>query len=163
MNTLQHDLLTDVDVLLAIGIGVEAFPNDTNEIKRYVKQINNDKLNLKSKGFSKQYAKQKLEQMIPQTVENLISKSKNIRYEYTVHNYTIDNINLGDTVVRLSFNTNNKNLIGMHIIQSLYSKIFKLENAIFLIASLDNTLMTQAEQEIIDKYNAADAGMDMVY
>lgn len=63
-----------------------------------------------------------------------ILESKLIRYEYEAINYKIDGVKIGDFNIRISFDLSKVNLIGMHIIKELYTKIFSFHNQTFLLA-----------------------------
>lgn len=78
-------------------------------------------------------------------------KSKNVRFEYMAHNYTIDGVAIGDIHVRVSFNTEHKNLIGMQIIRNLYTKIFCMEEHVFIIAARNKALSDHMEKEFLNK------------
>lgn len=151
LNTLQYELLTDIDIPLLLGSGIESSLDDVDQFKKYVKAINIKKEELRNANISKSDARKILDEIFSKNpdVLKLIYESKNIRYAYEVKDYAIDNMNIGDITVKLSFNTQNKNLIGMHIIEKLYTKIFRLDNNIILIASLDNSLLNKEEKRII--------------
>jgi len=51
----------------------------------------------------------------------LLDNSPNIRFEYLAVNYTIDGVLIGNFHV---------NLIGMHIIKELYTKIYAINNKV---------------------------------
>ena len=76
-------------------------------------------------------------------------KSKNVRFEYMAHNYTI--VASGDIHVRVSINTEHKNLIGMQIIRNLYTKIFCMEEHVFIIAARNKALSDHMEKELLNK------------
>ncbi len=155
IKDLEHEALTDVDVMLAIGVGVESNNEQTKNVRKYIRQINKIKEQLKQQGKSKSDSKNILKRKITPKIENIISNSKNVRYEYIAHNYSIDGVEIGDIYIRLSFHTEHKNLIGMHIIKKLYTKIFSVDTSIFMIATLDRALSYIAEKEIIENYKTS--------
>lgn len=148
LNTLQHDLLTDIDIPLAMGAGIESSLKTSDKIKECIANINNKKGQLKRQSISKCDAKKILENYINAETENILSTSKNVRYECKVENYMIDDMIIGDTVIRLSFNTENKNLIGMNIIKEIYTKILSLDGKVHLIAAMNKDLADNAEKEL---------------
>lgn len=150
---LEHEALTDVDVALTMGVGVESSAKQTKNIRKYIKGINNLKEQLKKTGNSKEVCRSELEKKIPPKIESILNKSKNVRYEYIAYGYSIDGVTIGDISIRVSFSTDQKNLIGMHIIKKLYTKIFSINDDTFMVSALDNISVENVEKNIIGNYN----------
>lgn len=154
LSDLEHAALMDVDVILAVGAGIESNVSHTKKIRNYVKQINGLKEQLKQCDKSKADCRKVLEMNITPEIEDALSKSKNVRYEYIAHNYSINGMTIGDTNIRLSFCTDHKNLIGMHIIRNLHTKIFSIDSDIFMVSALDNSSLDDAEKEICNAFES---------
>lgn len=124
----QLDLLYDKSIKLNVSRGVEAQSINTQDIELLVNKINA----IKESNLTVEEAIDS--NKITDNEINDILISKNVRYEVTVRNYTIANLNLGDIQVRLAFNLGKTNLIGMHIIKELCTYVFNYKNNNILIA-----------------------------
>lgn len=140
IDDLKKELLYDINVNLFIGLGVESKGINISDIKRYVNKVNNLKQQLVNKGVPKDKAEEVLRKHITTEIETAILSSKMVRYEYLASSYKIDGVEIGDFKVRVSFNLKNVNLIGMHIIKELYTKIFSRNGKIFLLAKKNSEL-----------------------
>lgn len=134
IEELKHDAIYDMKIKLSIGRGVESKDIDATQLTHDIKTINGYKGKLKEKGILGEKAKNILEKHITGEMLSRIEKSKLVRYEYTALNYKIDGIAIGDFNVKVSFDIAKSNLIGMHIIKELYTKIFCEGNQIFLLS-----------------------------
>lgn len=127
---------TNDTIIGAIERGSERLKSDIREINNWKKQL---------KGIDR--ASEILKTRITEEIQSRILTSKLVRYEYEANDYTIDGVKIGDFKVRVSFDLNKVNLIGMHIIRILYTKIFSNNNQIFLLAK-KNTPLADNELDI---------------
>lgn len=147
ISALKKEALYDIDIKLGLGKGIESKDINTDHLKSDIREINSWKKQLK--GIDR--ASDILKLHITEEMQSRILTSKLVRYEYEAKDYKIDGVKIGDFKVRVSFDLNKVNLIGMHIIKILYTKIFSDNNQIFLLAKkntplADNELdMTMAE------------------
>lgn len=148
---LKREALYDVDIKLGIGKGVESKGIDIDQLKTDIKKVNYWKKQL----LDRDDAAEILESYITEAMQLRILESKLVRYEYEAMNYEIDGVKIGDFKVRVSFDLGNVNLIGMHIIKELCTKIFSEDNRVFLFAKkssptagveLDVTMTELSEQ-----------------
>ena len=130
IEELKKEALFNVNIRLGIGKGIESKDINTDQIKIDIKRINSWKNQLKSTDKSTEF----LKALINGEMQARILESKLIRYEYEAINYKIDGVKIGDFNIRISFDLSNVNLIGMHIIKELYTKIFSFHNQTFLLA-----------------------------
>lgn len=134
IEELKVSALYDKNVNLSIGKSVESKDIDTTSLHSIVHEINKYKKALRNSDICQERAKQILKQHITNEAELNILESKNVRYEYQALGYKIDGVEIGDFNVKVSFNLANVNLIGMHIIKELYTKLFSYDNQIYLLA-----------------------------
>lgn len=134
IEELKNEALYDIDIKLASGKGIESKDVDTTQLSRSIKQINNWKQELKENKIPKDKAKECLKKKIPDDVKSSILNSQLVRYEYLASNYKINGVEIGDINIRVAFNLGRVNLIGMHIIKELYTKIFYTNGNINLFA-----------------------------
>lgn len=148
IEKLKQDMLYDINVVMSIGRGIESKNTNTDDLKTYIISINKKKKEMIQKGYDNERASSILKEHINDKMKMTLERHKNlIRYQYLAHKYTIDGVEIGDCNVNLSFDLKNVNLIGMHIIQKLYTKIFTLDNNIFLL-SKKNTPVADVELDV---------------
>lgn len=150
LEKLKEDALYDINIRLSIGRGVESKNIDIRQLKAYITKINALKRKLLDNKCDKEEARILLKNTyITDEMKSIITQNKNlIRYQFLAHNYTIDGVQIGDFYVNISFDLENVNLIGMHIIKELYTKIFPADNKIFLLAK-KNTPVADTELDIV--------------
>ena len=136
IEELKKEALFNVNIRLGIGKGIESKDINTDQIKIDIKRINSRKNQLKSTDKSTEF----LKALINGEMQARILESKLIRYEYEAINYKIDGVKIGDFNIRISFDLSKVNLIGMHIIKELYTKIFSFHNQTFLLAKKNSHL-----------------------
>lgn len=137
---LKREALYDINIRLGIGKGVESKDINTNQLKADVREINGWKKQLKGRDKATEILKTN----ITEEMQLRILESKLIRYEYEATDYEIDGVRIGNFKVRVSFDLSKVNLIGMHIIKELYTKIFSDNNQTFLLAK-KKTLIADTE------------------
>jgi hypothetical protein len=146
----KEKLLYDVHTSTYIGSGVEsstpAKKKELAQLGKQLKQLNNLKNNL----IGNKDADVILQKQISLELKNTIldPNNKNIRFGYRVSDFKIDGVVIGDFEIRLAFNMGSINLIGMHIIRELYTKIFSGNNHIYLLAK-KNSLLADAELDAV--------------
>ncbi len=140
IDVVQEEFLYDSEITLHIGRGVESKEINIAELKKDIEEINKWKKQLRNKKVVKVRATQLLKQKITDDMKNNILGSKLVRYGVTVQNYEIDGVLIGDFKVRVSFKLGGANLIGMHIIKELYTKIFPRNDEIYLLAKKNSPL-----------------------
>ena len=147
ISEFKEQLLYSTNVYLYIGAGVES---NTPEKKEELTQLGQKlkKLNkLKHSLIGNTKAEAVLQSKIGQNLKDIIlnPKNKNIRFGYKVSDFKIDGASIGDFEIRLAFGMGKVNLIGMHIIRELYTKIFSKNSTIYLLAKKNSPL---AETEL---------------
>lgn len=137
ISEFKEQLLYDVNTRIYIGAGVESSTSAKKAelalLGQKLRQLNQ----LKQSLIENDNAKTILQQKIGQQLKDIIldPKNKNIRFGYKISDFKIDGVNIGDFEIRLAFGMGNVNLIGMHIIRKLYTKIFSYNNQIYLLAN----------------------------
>ena len=74
IRTLEHEALMDVNIPLAVGAGIESNSKETVCIRKYVKEINLLKRQLRKLGKSQEECRHILEKKITATIEDAIHK-----------------------------------------------------------------------------------------
>lgn len=157
IEELKKAALFDSNVTLIIGKGIESVDVDTEQLQNDIIKINRCKKQLQADRKSEQEVETFLRNYMSKESMQRILKSPLIRYDYMASNYTIDGVVIGDFKVRVSFDLGKANLIGMHIIKELYTKIFSERGKICLFATknpehADKELDAFRQQlELIDK------------
>lgn len=152
IEELKEEAFYDVNVTLALGRGIESKDIDTKQLNRDIKKINRWKEQLLAKKCSNERAKELILEHITEDMIERISKGKRlIRYEYMASDYKINGVTIGDVKVRLSFELGKVNLIGMHIIRELYTKIFSEGGNIYLLAEKNSPLADSELDIAIDE------------
>lgn len=136
IEDLKREALYDINIKLGIGKGIESKDINTDQLKLDIKKINSWKEQLRDSDSTIAF----LKTYITDEMLSRIIKSKLVRYEYEAANYQIDGIKIGNFKVRVSFDINKVNLIGMHIIKELYTKIFSINSQIFLLAKKSTSI-----------------------
>lgn len=142
ISKFKEQLIYDVNTYIYTGAGVEsstsAKKTELIQLGQKLKKLNKLKQGLRGNNE----AEEVLRSEIDQNLKNIIldPQNKNIRFGYKVTNLKIDGVNIGDFDIRLAFDMGNVNLIGMHIIRELYTKIFSKNNTIYLLAKKNSPL-----------------------
>lgn len=142
ISKFKEQLIYDVNTYIYTGAGVEsstsAKKTELIQLGQKLKKLNKLKQGLRGNNE----AEEVLRSEIDQNLKNIIldPQNKNIRFGYKVTNFKIDGVNIGDFDIRLAFDMGNVNLIGMHIIRELYTKIFSKNNTIYLLAKKNSPL-----------------------
>ena len=142
ISKFKEQLIYDVNTYIYTGAGVEsstsAKKTELIQLGQKLKRLNKLKQGLRGNNE----AEEVLRSEIDQNLKNIIldPQNKNIRFGYKVTNFKIDGVNIGDFDIRLAFDMGNVNLIGMHIIRELYTKIFSKNNTIYLLAKKNSPL-----------------------
>ena len=143
----KEQLLYDTETYLYAGAGVESNTVkkklQLEQLAKSLKQIND----LKKSLIGDEKAEDNLRNNISESLKDTIldPQNKNIRFGYKIKNLKIDGVDIGDFEIRLAFNMGNVNLIGMHIIRELYTKIFTNNNKIYLIAKKNSIKKTKTK------------------
>lgn len=140
IEELKREALFDTDVTLIIGKGIESVDIDTRQLQSDIFEINEHKKQLKSIKKSKQEIEAFLKEHVSHEAIARVLKSQLVRYDYMALNYTIDGVKIGNFKVRVSFDLGKANLIGMHIIRELYTKIFSEKGKVCLLAKKNSEL-----------------------
>lgn len=160
---LKEEALYDIDVKLSVGKGIESKEINTVQLKQAVIEINNLKKQLVKKKYSKEKAKIFLEKHISNTLKTEILDSKLVRFEYLASQYKIDGVEIGNFKVKVSFDLGKVNLIGMHIIKDLYTKIFSDKNQTYLLAKKNSPLADMELDMAMDELKDQLELLDMHY
>lgn len=140
IEELKRDALFDADVTLIIGKGIESADIDTRQLQSDILKINEYKKLLKAAGKSKQEMEIFFKENVSKEIMERVLSSQLVRYDYMALNYTIDGVKIGNFKVRVSFDLGKANLIGMHIIRELYTKIFSVKGKVCLFAKKNSEL-----------------------
>lgn len=162
ISEFKEQLIYDVNTYIYTGAGVESSTSAKKKelvlLGQKLRQLNK----LKQSLIGSNKAEAVLQSKIDQNLKDIIldPKNKNIRFGYRVSDFKIDGVNIGDFEIRLAFGMGNVNLIGMHIIRELYTKIFSKNNAIYLLAKKNSPLadieLDIAMDELIAKLDLVD-------
>lgn len=135
IDDLKKEALYDLNIKLGIGKGIESKNINTDQIKADIRKINCWKRQLEGMDNATDI----LNAYITEETKSRIFSSRLVRYEYKASDYEIDGVKIGNFEVRVSFDISKVNLIGMHIIRKLYTKIFCYNNKIFLLAKKNSS------------------------
>lgn len=135
IEELKRAAFFDSDVTLIIGKGIESVDVDTEQLQNDIVAINRCKKQLKADCRSEQETEITLKSHVSEESIQRVLRSPLIRYDYMAANYTIDGVMIGNFKVRVSFDLGKANLIGMHIIRELYTKIFSEKGRVCLLAA----------------------------
>ena len=145
IETLKKEALFDPNTTLIIGKGIESADMDTEQLQKDIVEINRYKKKLRT--GSGQEVETFLRGHISEKAMLRVSSSPLVRFDYLASNYTIDGVVIGDFRVRVSFDLGKTNLIGMHIIRELYTKIFSERGKVCLLAK-KNTELANMELDV---------------
>ncbi len=141
LEDIQRNILYNKDSILGIGVGVESKGSDLEYIKQLVNKINHYKEICKNEN--------ELENLIDKNItlddRKMLFDSKNVRYKYPITGLVIDNVPLGNFDIMLSYGTNGINLIGMHIIKELYTKIYHSSGKTYMFAMKNSNNMDEMD------------------
>lgn len=140
IGQIKTDIFYNKDSRLEIGIGVETLNSELHQTRLLVNKVNN----IKTHSKDNKTVEELINKYITLEGIELLQNSKNIRYRYKIKDLHIDKVLIGNYDVRLSFNTE-VNLIGMHIIKDLYTKIYSHNGNIHLYA------IKKEEDDVLDK------------
>jgi len=163
LEYIKNYLFYSKNSYLCTNYGIDT-PKITQEISNLIQQIN--KYKQQSKNNEEAY--KLIYSNLSEKQIQLILNATSIRFSYKIKNLSIDEVPLGDYTLLLSLNTD-VNLIGMHIIRDLYTKIHPEGEYVRMYAikkppntSVEkceteiNDCIRQIDSEIIDFYEKAD-------
>lgn len=137
-NKSEHDLRRQAvygeNIILSIGKGVEGREAEVQCLREVIRKINHVKKKAQAGIVCHADVSRIIDELVAEDEMRLLDNSPNIRFEYLAVNYTIDGVLIGDFHVKVAFNIENVNLIGMHIIKELYTKIYAINNKVYLFA-----------------------------
>lgn len=140
IDEFKERLIYDVNTCIYTGAGVES---STEAKKKELAQLGHTlrKLNeLKKKLIGNSNAEAILHKKVGEGLKKVILESPNIRFGYKISDLKIDGVSIGDFEIRLAFGIGNVNLIGMHIIRELYTKIFSENDTVYLLTKKKSPL-----------------------
>lgn len=140
INEFKEQLLYSVNTYICTGSGVES---STEAKKKELANLGQAlrKLNaLKKKLIGNNNAEAILHEKVGERLKRIILESPNIRFGNKISGLKIDGVSIGDFDIRLAFGLGNVNLIGMHIIRELHTKIFSENGTVYLLAKKKSPL-----------------------
>lgn len=144
LDDIKNYLIYTRNSYLCTGRGVDT-PKNTQEMFNLVTQINK----YKQQSVSDKQVYDLINNALSKEQIQLILNTPSIRFSYNIKNLHINKVPIGDYTIRIGLHTN-VNLIGMHIIRDLYTKIYPEGEKIrlYAIRMAPNTSIDEYEAEI---------------
>ena len=130
-------LMVSTNVPVEVSLGVEGTLEDTSDIMKLMRRLNDYKFKCKNKGYTLDQARAYINKNMTLDELNRIRNSKFIKFRIQVSNLTVGCINIGTGVLSVAFNLKcNTVLLGMETLQYLYIQTFRFKQKQYTLLAL---------------------------